>query len=178
MQDWNLVLTSHMYQERRLLEELASQGEFRPTGFTAVLLGRVPDVPAFLDYLRGRWLRQAYVPTLLSRVVPVRRVFAFTPEDLAARIIETASEWLPEIGDAPFYVRMQRRGYKGVISSQAVEQAVDQALVEACRRWGRLCRIDFAAAEYIVAVQTVHTQCGVGLISRGMQETYPFIRLT
>jgi len=178
MQDWNLVVTSHMYQERRLREELAAQGDFQPTGFTAVLLGRVPDVPAFLDYLLGRWLRQAYFPTLLSRVVPVRRVFPFTPEDLASQVAHTALAWLPEIGDAPFYVRMQRRGYKGIISSQAVEQAVDQILAEDCRRRGRQCRIDFAAAEFIVAVQTVHSQCGVGLVSRRMQETYPFIRIT
>ncbi len=177
MKDWNMVLTSHMHQERRLLTELADRGEFRATGFTAVLVGKVPETEAFLEYLRERWERQAYFPTMLSSAIPVRVVFSFTREDLAARITQEAIPWLAEIGDAPFYVRLKRRGHKGVIASQEVEQAVDRTLLAEAERRGQSCRVDFREAQFVVVVELIHNQGGVGLISRQMRDRYPFIKL-
>jgi tRNA(Ser,Leu) C12 N-acetylase TAN1 len=177
VKDWNVVVTSYMHQEKRLLHELTDLGEFQPTGFRSVLIGQVHDNIKFLDILRDRWEKQPFLPELLSSVVPIRKVFSFTLTDLVALLKEEALALGPEIGDRAFYVRMQRRGFKGLLSSQEVEQALDQFLKEELSARGQKCHIDFAAAAIIVVVETIHNQCGLGLVTREMKERYPFIKV-
>jgi len=78
MKEWNVVLTSHANQERRLLSELAGLGEFQSTGFREVIIGLVPNTPEFLETLLKRWQEQLFLPEMLSTVAPVRAVFPFT----------------------------------------------------------------------------------------------------
>jgi tRNA(Ser,Leu) C12 N-acetylase TAN1 len=176
MKDWNVVLTSHEAQQRRLLLELASLGDFRASDFREVIIGKVPDLETFLETLRDYW-QKPFWPQFLSTVVPVRIVFPFTLNNLLSRLKEATLALGPEIGDAPFYVRMRRRGHKGELSSQAVEQELDQFLLEELTSRGQKCRIDFNAPEVILAVETIHNQCGLGLITRQMKERYPFIKV-
>lgn len=177
MPEWNVVLTSHTNQEQRLRLELADLGEFRPTGFREVLTGQVPDTLAFLERLRKRWLEQPFLPEILSTVVPVRAMFPFTLENLVARLEEHLKPLAPEIGAQPFYVRLKRRGHKGVIASQEVEQALDRFLKEEIAALGLTPTIDFTDPGVIVVVETIHTQCGVGLITREMKARYPFVKV-
>lgn len=177
MKDWNVVVTSYMHQERRLLQELADLGEFQPTGFRSVLIGQVHDIIDILEILRGRWEKQPFLPDMLSSVVPIRKVFSFTLDNLVARLKEEVLALGPEIGDKAFYVRMHRRGHKGELNSQEVEQALDQFLKEELPARGQKCHIDFAAAAAIVVVETIHNQCGLGLVTREMKERYPFIKV-
>lgn len=177
MKDWNVVVTSYMHQEKRLLQELRGLGEFQPTGFRAVLIGQVHDIVEFLEILRERCEKKPFLPELLSSVVPIRKVFPFTLDNLMARLQEEALALGPEIGDRAFYVRMQRRGHKGELSSQEVEQALDQFLKEELSGRGQKCHIDFVAPEAIVVVETVHNQCGLGLVTRELKERYPFIKI-
>lgn len=177
MKEWNVVITSYMHEEKRLLQELADLGEFHPTGFRSVLIGQVHDILEFLEIIKGRWEKQPFLPEMLSSVVPIRKVFSFTPDNIVAQLQEEVLALGPEIGDKAFYVRMQRRGFKGVISSQEVEQALDQFLMEELSARGQKCHIDFTAAEAIVVVETIHNQCGLGLVTREMKERYPFIKV-
>jgi tRNA(Ser,Leu) C12 N-acetylase TAN1 len=177
MKEWNVVVTSHMNQERRLLRELEPLGEFHPSGFREVIIGQVPDVPGFLEILRQYWAEKPFFPHLLSTVVPLRVVFAFTLENLLLRLKEEALALGPEIGDAPFYVRMKRRGHKGELSSLEVEQALDEFLKEELAARGQRCHIDFDQAEVILIVETIHNQCGLGLVTREMKERYSFIKV-
>jgi len=177
MKDWNLLLTSQMAQERRLLREVAGLGEFSPSDFREVIIGKVPDPEAFLETLKTWWEEKPFLPQLLSTAVPVRLVFPFTLENLVARLKEELLPLMAEIGDQAFYVRMKRRGHKGEVSSLEVEQALDQFLKEELAARGFSPRIDFADPEVIVLVETVHNQCGLALITRQMKERYPFIKV-
>jgi len=177
MKEWNVVLTSQMGQERRLEREVAGLGEFQPSGFREVILGQVPEPEAFLEVLKGFWEEKAFFSQLLSTAVPVRLVFPFTLENLVVRLKEEVLPLMGEIGDRPFYVRMKRRGHKGELSSLEVEQALDQFLKEKLAARGFSPRIDFDHPEVIVLVETVHNQCGLGLVTREMKERYPFIKI-
>lgn len=177
MKDWNVVVTSQVRQEPQLLRELAGLGEFRAAGFREVIIGQVAEVPAFLEALKHLWEKKPFFPHFLSTVTPLRRVFAFTLENLPERLRQEVLTLVPEIGDAPFYVRMRRRGHKGELSSQAVEQDLDRFLLAELSARGYAGRIDFTAPEVIVVVETVHNQCGLGLVTREMKERYPFIKV-
>jgi tRNA(Ser,Leu) C12 N-acetylase TAN1 len=177
VKDWNVVITGYMRQEKRLLAELSGLGEFHPSGFAAVILGKVSDINEFLETLKGRLAKNPVLPDLLSTVVPVRKVFPFTLENLKERLEQEIRALAPEIGSQAFYVRLKRRGHKGELKSQEVEQALDRFLQEEFCAQGQNCFVDFQAAEAIVVIETVHDQCGVGLVTRKMKEQYPFIKI-
>lgn len=177
MKEWNLVVTSYMRQERRLLRELEPLGEFQPSGFAAVILGQVPEVSAFLETLKDYWTQKPYLPELLSGVVPVRLVFPFTTDKLLPRLEEEIRTLAPEIGHRAFYVRVKRRGHKGEIKSLEVEQALDRFIKEEFCARGQNCYVDFQAAEVIVAVELIHNQCGLGLVTLEMKGRFPFVKI-
>jgi tRNA(Ser,Leu) C12 N-acetylase TAN1 len=177
MKDWNVVLTSQMGQENRLLQEMESLGEFHPSGFRAVLIGRVPDPMAFLETLKRAWETQPFLAEMLSTATPVQTLFPFTLENLLDRLKEAALEFLPDIDAKPFYVRVKRRGHKGEISSQEVEQALDRFLLEELSARGRPGRIDFQEPEVILLVELLHNQAGLTLVTREMNERYPFMKV-
>jgi len=177
MKEWNVVLTSHANQERRLLSELVGLGEFHSTGFREVIIGLVPDTQEFLETLRQRWLDQLFLPEILSTVVPVGAVFPFTLDTLLGRLEDQVKPYAPEIGEQPFYVRLKRRGHKGELATQEVEQALDRFLKEEIAALGLTPTIDFHDPGVIVVVETIHNQCGVGLITREVKARYPFIKV-
>jgi len=177
MKDWNVVLTAFMNQGRRLLRMIDSLGEFQDSGFHEVFLGKVPDMEAFLEDLRRRWEEEPEFSEVLSTVVPIRQVFPFTLENLLSRLQEATQVLLDDIGESSFYVRMKRRGHKGELSSLAVEQQLDAFLKQECERRGQKCHIDFDQAEKIVVIETIHNQCGIGLVTREMKARYPFIKV-
>lgn len=177
MKDWNVVVTSFMNQEYRLLPELAGLGDFHPSGFRDVIIGKVPDVGQFLETLRRSWDEKPFLPELLSTMVPLREVFPFSLENLEERLREKVLALGPEIGDRAFYVRLKRRGHKGELSSQLLEQGLDQFLKEELGSRGQKSHIDFEAPEVIVVVEIIHNQCGLGLVTREMKERYPFIKV-
>ncbi len=178
MKEWNVVLTSHTNQEQRLLHELVGLGEFQPSGFRGVIVGLVPDPHTFLETLRQRWQEQPFLPEILSTAVPVRAMFPFTLEDLMTRLHEHLRPFAREIGDRPFYVRLKRRGHKGIIHSQEVEQALDRFLLEEITALGFSPVIDFTEPQCLVVVELIHNQCGVALITQEHKAHYPFIKVT
>jgi tRNA(Ser,Leu) C12 N-acetylase TAN1 len=178
MKEWNVVVTSQMRQENRVLKELADLGEFARSGFTSVLVGKVRDIVEFMDTLKVRWEGQAFLyPQIFGMVAPVKVMFPFTLENLLHRLKEEMLALGPELKGKAFYVRVKRRGHKGEVHSQELEQALDQFLqAEVCAREEE-CRVDFDRADVIVLVEILHNQCGVGLITREMKERYPFIKI-
>jgi tRNA(Ser,Leu) C12 N-acetylase TAN1 len=173
--EWNVVLTSHPNQEDRLLQELAGLGDFQPSGFREVIVGLVDDPQSFLETLRHRWETQPFLPEFLSTVAPVRAMFPFRVHDLMDRLLEHIEPLAREIDGRAFYVRLKRRGHKGRIHSQEVEQALDQFLKEEIASQGFSPVIDFTEPECVVVVELVHNQAGVGLITREHLARYPFL---
>ncbi len=177
MKDWNIILTSRMGEERRLLQEMADCGEFHLSGFRAVIFGKVSDPAQFLENLKRKWETQPFFPEMLSSATPIQVLFPFTLENLMDRLKQEALAFLPAIGEKPFYVRVKRRGHKGEISSQQVEQALDQFLLDELAAQGLQGRIDFHNPELILFVELLHNQCGLTIITREMKERYPFIKV-
>lgn len=177
MKDWNVLLTSQMGQERRLMQEVADYGEFHPSGFRAVIIGRVSDTAEFLEILKHKWETQPFFPAMLSSATAIQALFPFTLENLTKRLKHEALAFLPAIGENAFYVRVKRRGHKGEISSQEVERALDQFLLAELAAQGRQGRIDFDHPELILFIELLHNQCGLTLITREMKERYPFIKV-
>lgn len=177
MKDWNVVLTSRMGEENRLLREMADFGEFHLSGFRAVILGKVPAPMEFLETLKHKWETQPFFPEMLSTVTPIQVLCSFILENLLDRLKHEALVFLPAIDVKPFYVRVKRRGHKGEISSQEVEQALDHFLLDELAMQGRQGRIDFHHPELILFVELLHNQGGLTLITREMKERYPFIKV-
>lgn len=177
MKDWNVVVTSRMGQEPRLLRELAGLGEFQASGFREVLIGKVPDLREFLEILRKRWHEQPFLPEILSTATPLAALFPFTLENLLTRLQEEARAFLSELAHRAFYVRVKRRGHKGEIKSQEVEQDLDRFLLDTLAAQEAPGRIDFQNPDLILLVELLHNQCGLGLITREMRERYPFIKV-
>jgi len=175
MHEWNVVLTSHPNQEQRLLQEVAGLGEFQPSGFREVIVGLVADLQAFLETLRQRWQTQPFLPEILSTVAPVRAMFPFTLDDLRDRLQEHLEPLAREIDGRPFYVRLKRRGHKGKIHSQEVEQALDDFLKKEIAAQGFSPVIDFTEPECVVVVEIIHNQAGVGFVTREHLARYPFL---
>ncbi len=179
MKDWNLIVTSAAGGRRAslLLRELRQLGEFVPTGFRSVYLGRVEDVGRFLDDLleAGEMMPEAFAA--LGQVVPVEETHSFEPglfEETAAKAVLPYAQ---RIGGHPFIVRVKRRGYKGVISSLEVEHRLADALFAELERLGFEPRIDFGDPEAILAVEIFPNRFGLSLISREMKSRYPFIKV-
>jgi tRNA(Ser,Leu) C12 N-acetylase TAN1 len=177
MKDWNMVVTSQTGQEHRLLRELADLGEFHPSGFREVLIGRVADAGEFLAILKQRWQDQPFFPEILSTATPVARVLPFTVDNLSLRLKEEALAFLAALAHRAFYVRVKRRGHKGEIKSQEVEQELDRFLLDALAARQTPGRIDFQDPDAILLVELLHNQCGLTLITRDMREQYPFIKV-
>lgn len=177
MKDWNVILTAYMNKGRQLLRMVDSLGDFQGSGFHEVFIGKVPGLDKFLEDLRRLWEEEPDLSEVLSTVVPIRQVFPFTLENLLPRLQKETQDLLNDIGDSPFYVRLKRRGHKGELSSLSIEQELDSFLKELCARRGQRCRIDFDEAEKIIVIETIHNQCGIGLVSREMKARYPFIKV-
>jgi tRNA(Ser,Leu) C12 N-acetylase TAN1 len=177
MKDWNVVLTSHMGEEHRLLKEIADYGDFQAAGFREVIIGKVPDPAEFLEILKHSWETQPFLSGMLSTATPVHRLFSFPTEELMDRLRQESLAFLPRLEGKAFYVRVKRRGHKGEISSQEVEQALDRFLLDELAARGQPGRIDFDSPDVMLFVEILHNQCGLTLITPEMKQRYPFIKV-
>jgi len=177
MWEFNLVVTLGAEGKfGRLMHDLETHGEFHPTSFFGVILGRVADPEGFLrSVLEGRQEGVAFSD--LGRAVPVARVFTFTPEDFLARVRRALESYLPRLAGRHFYVRLERRGLKGEIVSPEAERSLDTHILEELGRQGRQAEVDFEGAEAVVVVETIGDRCGVGLLTRQQMERYDFVRV-
>jgi tRNA(Ser,Leu) C12 N-acetylase TAN1 len=177
MWEFNLVVTLDADGEfGRLLHDLEAQGDFHPTSFFGVILGRVPDPEGFLHSVRQA-RREGVAFSDLGRIVPVDRVFTFTPDDFLDRVCRALGSYLPRLAGRHFYVRLERRGLKGEIVSPEAERSLDDHILEELGRQGSEAEIDFEGAEAVVAVETIGDRCGIGLLTRQQMDRYDFVRV-
>lgn len=178
MKNWNVIVTTlpGVERERALLKELKRLGEFHPTQFKDVCLGRVPDTAQFLEVVRQAGEDQAPWVVNLARVIPVAKTFHFTPETFAAQLKEAVAPYLEEIAGGTFYVRVERRGLAGKIMSQAVEREVADHLFALAESQGKQPHASFQDPDFIVAAETIGDECGVALLSRELRQRYHFVQ--
>jgi len=174
---WNIIATSRKTWENKLIEELRELGDFRRSGFDCVILGSVDGMEAFLEALHVRWKESFFLQMILSSVVPILTVFYFTRETLLAELKEKVNPLIERMARGSFCVRMKRRGYKGELSSFEMERALGDYIYETLAAQRKVFRVDFSSPDYIIAIETVNNQCGLGIIEKELRERYPFVRI-
>lgn len=174
---WNVLATAHTLQFRPLQRMLRAFGSFTETPFPGVLVGIVTRPEALFEALVTAERERPGLLRPLARMLPIERTFAFTLETLEDALRQAVLPYAETIGNGTFYVRMERRGHKGELHSQPLEQALDHALETHLEARGRHPAVDFADPDVIVAIETVGDICGVGLLPRALRARYPFVRV-
>jgi len=168
-----VVLTSHRYRERELLEQLSEFGHFSQTGFRDVIRGKVENLEAFLQDLERRNI------LALSKVIPIETSFIFSPESVVEEFCETIKPLLNEIqkGES-FSIIVERRGLKGAFSSQETAKEVGTFISRALEeRDKRKPKVNLGDPDKAVVFETLGKWCGVGIISKGMRQKYFYLKL-
>lgn len=179
MERWNVIVTVQpapgaMHQ---LLDALHLFGEFRATPFKYVCVGWVQDTTTFLDALLEaeqagrRWTKH------LARVVPLVQTFDFSPDSLQGKLEAALSSIAGTLDAGTCMVRLERRGRAEQLHTAELEPMLADYLFARAEKQGKVLHTSFNDPDYIVAVETLDTQCGVGLITRAQRQRYPFVRL-
>jgi len=177
MREWNVVATSREGRREELLASLRKRGAFWRGGYRDVIVGRVDDMRPFLESITRGLADDAFLATSLTKIVPVAHLSAFAPHDLAATVIEMLRGEADNVAGRSFYVRLERRGLKGVVHSPSVERAVGEALITLSASRGSPARVTFNDPDVVVVIETTGNAVGVGFLTRELRAEFPFIRV-
>ena len=174
---WNVIVTTLPGRPRFLaaLEGLRRVGEFRPTAFRDVCLGRVEDARLFLEALLAARTGSERWALAVARAIPVEQVFAFTPETLAAQLKAALAPLAARMGAASFHLRLERRGLAETLPSDRIEREVADHLYSLAEARGVALHTSFHDPDYVLVAETVGTECGVALLPRALRERFPFV---
>ena len=179
MLDWNVVVTVPQGGFTLACELLEEFGPVRRTHYYNVIVMKAAEPEKLLDRLAdtaahiGGMFRFA-----IARVAPAQVAFNFaTAEAFEAKATEVAVAWTDELAGKTFHVRMHRRGFKGVLSSQDEERFLDHVLLDALQAAGTPGTIGFDDADAIIAIETVDNRAGMALWTREDRDRYPFLRV-
>ncbi len=177
MKEWNVIATSLEGRQDALLMVLRRLGEFWRSPFRNVVLGKVDNPQSFLDQLKGLWEKDLLLPTALARALPVEKIFTVHPDEVAAKLKQELLPLVERLGGRKFYVRLDRRGFKGRIHSTAVEREAGEFLIEELQKRGFSPAVDFQDPDVVVVVEMVGESAGLALIDREMRARYPFLKV-
>jgi len=179
MWTFNVIITLASHGRfRQLLHELAAFGEFHKTEFLGVIIGRVENPAMFLESIREKRQKQLIAFQDLGRAVPLDRTFHFLLKEFSAKTKNALLPYLDYLSGKTYYVRLERRGFKGQIVSPEAEHEFDAFIEEALVMAGKKpAKIDFARPDAVVAVETVGDRCGVGMLTRELMDRYDFVRV-
>lgn len=174
---WNVLATAKNHQQGHLARRLKRLGDFRWSPYLGVLIGRVEDHQAFFEQLlRSEEIEPGFLLPL-ARVVPLDKTLTIDTTSLIPTLKAEVLAYVDRIGSGSFYVRVERRGHKGEIHSQQIEQELDHAVIELLTQRGCTPRIDFQNPDVIIAIEIVGDECGIGKITKSERERYPFIKV-
>lgn len=177
MRRWNILATSLEGQRDALRVALRRLGSFWGAGYRNVLVGSVEDPLGFLEKVRARLQTDELLETSLTKIVPVERIAVFEGPRLAETLTEMLVPRADQIAGRSFYVRVERRGLRGIVHTPTVERLVGEALMSAAANLGSPARVTFEDADVVVAAETVGETVGVGFLARELRESFPFVRV-
>ena len=162
---------------RRLSRLLRAFGDFRRTRFLGVFARHVRQPWWFFDELVR--LEQESPGSLdpVSKLIPIDKTFEFSVADFEERLKEVLIPYAERIKSGSFYVRIERRGHKGEIHSQHVEQDLGHMLIEHLEASGHAPSLTFNDPDFILVVETLDETCGVAALPRDVRERFPVIRV-
>jgi len=175
--DWNVLATAKNHEQGQLARLLKRFGDFRWTLYLGVLIGRVEDHRAFFDQLRRSEEEKPGFLLPLAKLVPLDKIFTFEMQQFVPMLKAEVVPYVDRIGSGSFYVRIERRGHKGVIHSQQIEEELARTVADVQAQRGYIHRVDFKDPDVIIAIEIVGNECGVGMITKPLRERYPFIKV-
>lgn len=178
MLNWNVVVNVHEHSFSRAYLLLKELGTVYLSDFENVLLMNVSSIPEFLAAFDTRIEQDPSLLKIASSIVPVTSTFSFqSPEEFETKAKEAVLHWLPTLTRKKFYVRMHRRGFKGVISSHQEEDFLDRLILSKLEAMGESATITAEDPDVIVAVETVSQQAGVSCWNRHDLQRYPWLNI-
>lgn len=179
MQNWNVVVTVYDARGRRAARQALQRfGIVQRTEFFNVLVMRVADVAKFVEEFARTVDERTALLNDIARVLPAQRAFDFsTVEEFEAKSKDIVLAWAEELAGKSFHVRLNRRGLKGVLGSQAEERFLDEAILARTAELGAPAKVTFTDPDYVIDVETVGKRAGVSLWSRDELNRYPFLRV-
>lgn len=176
MLDWNVVVSVRGAGYKAARRYLKTVAQVERTDYYNVLALRVDDAALFLEAVKRDSETDPALREALARVIPVTERFTFqTPEEFAARAREAVRRFQPQLAGQAFYVRMHRRGFRGLLSSQAEERKLDAFLLEQLAAAGTPGTVRFADADAVVVIETLGQRAGLALVTRATRGNYPFV---
>jgi tRNA(Ser,Leu) C12 N-acetylase TAN1 len=174
--DWNVLVTlpeNTFHEARRILTRW---GRIEPTGYYNVLVMHVVDPNAFLADFASAVAATPGLLNFVSHVVPAQRSFSFDSSEAFEREARAvALGRLSDLAGASFYVRLHRRGSKGIISTQPEERFLDEVLLNALADAGTPGRIGFSDPDKVIQIETVDGRAGMSLWTREDLRRFPFL---
>ena len=113
----------------------------------------------------------------LGRIVPIHRCFSFTFDTFQDQVREALAPCVDILVGQSFYVRLERRDFKGRIISPEVERFFDAFLLELSEKSGGTTSIDFDDPDIVLTIETIGERCGIGVLTREQRERYTFVRV-
>lgn len=172
-----MLATAKNHEQRHLARRLKRFGNFRWSPYHGLLMGIVEDRQAFLEHLRNQEERRPGYLYPLARLVPLDHTFPFTMDTLVPRLKAEVQAYADRIGNGSFYVRVERRGHKAEVQSRAIEEALAGEIFKSSAQPGSRPRVAFDDPDFIVVVEIVADECGVGLIPKVLREQNPFVKV-
>jgi tRNA(Ser,Leu) C12 N-acetylase TAN1 len=177
MHDWNVIVTAGSDQQRACLAALQARGRFQRFHFKGVFPGHVENLKEFLERAQRAYERQESWMQTVSRILPLEGTFEFTPATFEEDLKTAVKPFVQRMSSGTFYVRLERRGFKGTIVSPPIERALDDHLVALGAQEGKVFEVTFEDPDYIVMIETIGNFCGVTLLSREFRTRYPFVKV-
>jgi tRNA(Ser,Leu) C12 N-acetylase TAN1 len=178
MRAWNVLVTSLEGRRPALLVALRPLGSFWRAGYKNVVVGQVADQRAFLDAVRGRLSTDMLLETSLTKVIPVEGFAVFDAPVLGDAAMALIEPHLDRIAGQTFYVRLERRGFKGIVHTPTIERVVGERVLVACAVRGRPATVRFDDPDVIVVLETTGDMVGLALLTRDLRAAYPFVRVS
>jgi tRNA(Ser,Leu) C12 N-acetylase TAN1 len=174
---WNVLATALEGRRDALLLSLRRLGRFRPGGYRNVVVGEVEDVSVFLTRVRELLATDLLLPTALAKIVPIETTVRIEPSGAVDTLAAAAEPFLARLGGGSFFVRLERRGFKGRLHSPTVERELGDRIWRALEARGDVPRVDFRDPDAVLVVETVGEQAGLGLVTRALRRDYPFVKV-
>lgn len=178
MHDWNAVATVHEDGFQRACQLLGMYDRVDGTHYHNVLVMKVENPQAFLDWFAGLLRDVPEIAESVSRVVPGVEAFDFADAaDFEAKARAVALGWSDRLAGQAFHVRLNRRGMKGALSTQREEQFLDGELLAALEAAGTPGRITFDHPDAIIDIETIDHRAAMSLWTAEQLDRYPFLKL-
>lgn len=175
---WNVLATAKNHEQGHLARRLKRFGDFRWSTYAGLLVGRVEDHQAFFEQLRrGEEIEPGFLLPL-ARLVPLDRTFLFTADTLIPLLTTEVRAYAERIGTGSFHVRVERRGHKDEIHPRSIEEALAGVVIESLAQRGCTSHVEFHDPDFIIAVEIVGDECGIGLITKSLRRQYPFVKVS